>query len=350
MRRLTRIALPVAALLALVPALLRAQADEQLRQAIRRYENLEIDRARTLFEQVVSPSSPFPVTETQRVVAYKYLGATLATTGQRDSAITFFIAAIQRDPLVDLDPRQFSEQERQIFLAAKQRVFRVGSRSVPRDTIDPAGGERISLTIAATHLGQVHVEMSNTDTGDRIVLFDGDVDGARDIPFNGLVPGLGGFVPPGIYEMIVIGQSRTIASGRDSTSALVEIQHQVAPLEDTIVTLGTGQLLADRYPASAANRSLLVGLGVAAGALVAGSVIANSDLQNPTLYASAAGVAGLGAGLYSFLYRRQHPEIPANIAENARRQRGRAQRNQEIMQRNTDKVAATKIVIRPLGS
>ncbi len=331
------------------PARLHAQAEEQLRQAIRRYENLEIEQARVLFQQVISPSSPFPVTETQRVTAYKYLGATLASLGQRDSAITFFVAAIQRDPLVDLDPRSFSEQERLVFSQAKRRVFRVGVRPVPRDTLDPRT-DRLNITIATTHLGQVHVELAATDTDARIVLFDGDVDGARDIPFNGLVPGLGGFIPPGIYELFVIAQSRSIASGRDSAGVLVEIQHQVEALEDTLATLGPAQLLPERYPSSAATRSLLVGAGVAVGALVVGNVIANSTLEAPSAYAGGVAVAGLAGGIYAFLHRRQNPEIPANMAENQRRQAARAQRNQEIMQRNADRVAATRIIVRPLGS
>jgi tetratricopeptide (TPR) repeat protein len=332
-----------------VPARLYAQAEEQLRQAIRRYENLEIEQARVLFQQVISPSSPFPVTETQRVTAYKYLGATLASLGQRDSAITFFVAAIQRDPLVDLDPRSFSEQERLVFSQAKRRVFRVGVRPLTRDTIDPRTDRR-NITIATTHLGQVHVELASTDTEARIVLFDGDVDGARDIPFNGLVPGLGGFIPPGIYELFVIAQSRTIASGRDSAGVLIEIQHQVAPLEDTLATLAASQLLQERYPSSAATRSLLVGTGVAVGALLVGNVIASSTLEASTAYAGGVALAGLAGGLYAFMYRRQHPEIPANMAENQRRRAARAQRNQEIMQRNTERIAATRIVVRPLGS
>jgi len=344
---------PIARLLLLValfpPARLSAQADEQLRQAIRRYENLEIEQARVLFQQVISPSSPFPVSESQRVTAYKYLGATLASIGQRDSAITFFVAAIQRDPLVDLDPRAFSEQERLVFAQAKRRVFRIGMRPVQRDTLDPRT-DRLNITIATTHLGQVHVELASTDTDARIVLFDGDVDGARDIPFNGLIPGLGGFVPPGIYELFVIAQSRSIASGRDSAGTLIDIQHQVEPLEDTLATLSPAQLLPERYPSSAATRNLLIGASVAAGALIAGQLVANADLEAPSVYASGVAVVGLAGGLYAFLYRRQHPEIPANMAENLRRQAAREQRNQEIMQRNGERIAATRIVVRPLGS
>lgn len=345
MKPIVRILLLAACLL---PSRLHAQADEQLRQAIRSFENLEIEQARALFQRVISPSSPFPVSEAQRVTAYKYLGATLASLGQRDSAVTYFVAAIQRDPLVDLDPRSFGEQERSVFGEAKRRVFRVGVRPVPRDTLDPRN-DRLNLTIATTHLGQVHVELASTDTDARIVLFDGDVEGARDIPFNGLIPGSGGFIPSGIYELVITAQSRSIASGRDSSGSLIEIRHQVAPLEDTLGTLAAEQLLPERYPSSVASRSLVVGAAIGVSALVAGQVVARSTLEAPSTHATAIAVAGLGGGLYAYLYGRQHPEIPANMEENQRRQASRMRRNQEIMQRNGERVAATRIVVRPLG-
>ena len=74
-----------------------------------------------------------------------------------------------------------------------------------------------------------------------------------------------------------------------------------------------------------------------------------SDLEASGLYPAVAAVGGLGGGIYGWLYRRQHPEIPANVAENARRLRERADRNRLIMQRNAERIAATKIVVRPVG-
>ena len=335
-------------LAALAPATLHAQADEQLRQAIRRYENLEIEQARLLFQQVISPSSPFPVSEAQRVTALTYLGATLATLGQRDSALTYFVAAIQRDALVDLDPRRFSEQERQVFTDARRRVFRVGVRPVPRDTLDPRA-DRAILTVATTHPGVVRVELVNTGDETRYLLFEGDVDGPRDVSFNGLVPGSGSFVPAGAYDLVVVGESRVLEARRDSTGALLEIQHLVAPLEDTLASFRPDELLPERRPAASAARDLLYGIGVAAGALLSGELIGKAALGNSTSLAVPVAVTGAGAGLWAFLYRRTHLEIPENIAANQRRQAERARRNAEIMQRNAERVAATRIILRPLG-
>ncbi len=318
---LVRAALVGAALVA-APTALHAQAEEQLRQAIRRYENLEIERARTMFEQVVSPSSPFPVTEAQRVIAFKYLGATYATLGKTDSAVMFYKSALLRDPLVDLD-RSFGEQERQVFQAARSQLFKVGLRPVQRDTIDPRT-QSMNITVATTHAGTVRVELASTFDDSRYPLFEGPVDGPRDIAFNGRNPRGGGFIPPGAYDLIVLGESSTRANASDSTSTLVEIAWDRAPLSDTILAFGVNDTLPTRQPSSVATRDLLLGVAIAAGSIISSKIIGQSDLEGRGALSASVAVAGTGGGLFAFMRRRNHPEIPANVAENAARLQRRA--------------------------
>lgn len=342
-----RLKLLIAAAL-LAPAPLFAQAEEQLRRAIQRYENLEIEQARTIFQQVISPSSPFPVTEAQRVIAYKYLGATMATLGIRDTAETYFMAAIGRDPLVDLDPRSFSEQERQVFQAAKNRVFRVGLRPAPRDTIDPRS-ESITFVAATTHRGTIRVDLASTVDDSRVTLFEGEVDGPRDVPFNGLNPRGGGFIPPGAYDLVVLGVSSISQELTDSASTLIQIDWERAALEDTIISFSARDTLPTRQPSSVASRDLLLGLSIAAGALLSSRIIGQSQLEGSSMASGAVAALGVGGGLYAFMRRRSHPEIPENVAENAARQRRRQLANAAIMERNNARIAATKIIVRPLG-
>lgn len=348
MRKLIRGALVLALAAALPPGRLAAQADEQLRQAIRRYENLDIERARSLFEQVVSPTTPFPVTEAQRVVAFKYLGATLATVGQRDSAVTFFKAAISRDPLVDLDAQSFSEQERRVFQVARQQLFRVGLRPVARDTIDPRT-QHVNFTLSTTHPGAVRLELVGVADGSRLTLFEGDVDGPRDVAFTGLSPRGGGFIPPGSYSLVVRGQSRLNTQSADSTSALFEIAWDRAALEDTIATLGRADTLVSRNPPSVATRDLAYGLAFGAVAVLSSKIIGQSDMQGRGTLSAGVSLLGVAGGVYAYLHRRTHPEIPANIAENAVRQRRRAAVNAAIAARNDARIAATRIILRPIG-
>lgn len=339
------------ALLFGAPRSLHAQAEQQLNQAIARYENLETARARTLFEQVVSPTTPFPVSESQRVVAYKYLGALQVAAGKPDSARIYFQAAIGRDPLVDLDPRSFSEQERQAFQRAKQSLFRVGLKPLRNDTLDPARDKAGLISFATTHSGRVTVVLHNTTDDRTYQLFDGIVEGPRDITFSGRNPNGIGFIPPGVYDVRVGGASELLNSSDrfDSTSALVEIGWLREPLEDTIQAFGAGDTLPAQVAPSAAARDFGLGAVIAAGAILASKVVGSSDLQGSSAMSSSVAGLGIVTGLYAYMHRRSHPEIPANVAENAARRERRDQRNGAIMARNNDRIAATRLTVRPLG-
>src|SRR5438552_4071685 len=137
-----------------------AQTQENLQRAIALYDNLEVERARDMFLQVISPSSPFEVTTAQRVTAYKYLGASLATLGRRDTALTYFKGAIERDPFVDLDPQVFTATERQVFGEAKRTLFKCGARPITLTRIDPRSA-RIVFTVLTTHAADLTVEVNN---------------------------------------------------------------------------------------------------------------------------------------------------------------------------------------------
>lgn len=352
MRRIAKLAsltLCVGGALMIGAPSLHAQAEQQLSQAVARYENLEIARARTLFEQVVSPTTPFPVSEAQRVIAYKYLGAIQVGAGHPDSARTYFWAAIGRDPLVDLEVAHFSEQEIQSFRAAKQGLFRVGLRPLRNDTLDPLHDKSGAISFATTHGGRITVTLINTSDDRRYPLFDGVVDGLRDISFTGRNPNGIGFIPPGVYDVLVSGSSTTLANSEDSASALVEVGWLREPLEDTIQAFGQSDTLPAQVPPSAATRDFGLGAAIAAGAILASKVVGSSDLQGSSAMSSSVAGLGIVTGLYAYMHRRSHPEIPANVAENAARHDRRDSRNRAIMARNTDRITATRLTVRPLG-
>ncbi len=352
MRRIAKLAcltLSVGGALLVEAPSLHAQARQQLDQAIARYENLETARARTLFEQVISPTTPFPVSEPERVIAYKYLGALQVAAGKPDSARIYFQAAIGRDPLVDLDPRSFSEQERQAFQAAKQSLFRVGLRPLRNDTLDPSHDRAGTIGFATTHSGRIVVTLINTTDDRPYQLFDGVVEGPRDVTFSGRNPNGIGFIPPGVYDVRVSGSSMTLSGNEDSTSALVEIGWLREPLEDTIQAFSANDTLPAQVPASAATRDFGLGAVIAAGAILASKVVGSSELQGSSTMSSSVAGLGIVTGLYAYMHRRSHPEIPANVTENAARRDRRDSRNRAIMARNTDRIAATRLTVRPLG-
>lgn len=330
-----------------------AQTAENLQRAIQFYTNLEVDRARDLFLQVISPSSPFEVTTAQRVTAYKYLGAALATISaganspQRDSAITYFRAAIERDPFTDLD-QTFSAQERAVFTESKRRVFKVGGRPVALDTIDPRT-ETIRFSVVTTHAANLVVEINKADEDLRFALYAGDNDGLKEITWNGSEQ-RGGLVPTGPYELIIKGTSMLATGGKDSTKILFDITQQFAALDDTVRNFAPADLLPETYPPSDALKNLILGGVLAVTAAAIPFTLGFGSLNMPP--GPALGVSALGAiaGVVAYVSLTNRPEIPANVAENARRRAARDQANQAIITGNNEKLAATKLIFTPVAA
>ena len=342
-----RLALATAlAIGALLPRRADAQANtaELLANAVKLYEDLQVERAVVLLRQVVSPSSPYEVSREQRVQAYKYLGAALAVLGQRDSAVVYLRAAIERDPFVDLDPQQFTPTERAALADARARTFAVAARPIAPAAIDPRT-ERATFTVLTTHAARVAVSVHATVGGGSAVLLEGESDGLREIPWNGVLAD-GRLAPPGRYALIVHAQS-AITGRSDSAQVWFDVQHDRPALEDSLPVLGPADLLPERLPRSETTKDLMRGLGVATAALLTPSIVGDRRLGGSGRYAMGAAVLGVSLGTASFIIGQRHRDIPANVTENRRRLAERARQNAEIAGRNAERVALTRLVLRP---
>jgi hypothetical protein len=306
-----------------------------------------VERAVSMLRQVISPSSPYEVSREQRVQAYKYLGASLAVLGMRDSAVVYLRAALERDPFTDLDARTFTEVERSAFLEARNRTFALAARPVAAVRIDPRT-EHLTVTVLTTHSAALRVEVRPLSGGADAAparLFDGENDGVRELTWAGVL-GDGRLAPPGRYALVLAGKSAR-TDRADSTRVYFDIRHDRETLEDTLPTLGTADLLPERHASGVATRDLLKGLGVAGSAMLMSSVVANGKLGTAGGYAGAAAGAGAVAGVGAFVFRQRHRDIPANIAQNRRRIAERAERNAAIAQRNAARLALTALIISP---
>jgi hypothetical protein len=176
------------------------------------------------------------------------------------------------------------------------------------------------------------------------VLYDGDNDGLREVRWDGLVSD-GSLAPADRYQLDVIGESRLLRL-TDTASTYLDVTWLHPVLEDTLPALAAGDLLPEQYPASVATGNLLKGLAVAAGALLTQTALASSSLGggNALLSGAVAG-AGVLTGIVSFSVRQRHRDIPANIAENARRRAERETANLGVRQRNADKLRQTRLAI-----
>ncbi len=344
MRRLVAV---LALLLAPAPLAAQSNTAEMLQRARRLYENMDVEQALVILRQVTSTSSPYIVSEEQRVEAYKYLGASLALQqgpAKRDSAITFFRAALERDPFVDLDPQRFSPGQLAAFADARNRTFAAAVRPIRPDTLTP-GSTQLSIQALTTHRARLRIEL-RSPAGAHRTLYDGDNDGLRETRWDGLLDD-GSLAPPGRYELEVIGASRLIPL-TDTAVAYVAVAHLHPPLEDTLPALGAADLLPEQYPTSVATGNLLKGLGVAAGALLIQTALPSGTLGsgNALLSGAVAGAAAL-TGVVSFSLRQSHRDIPANVAENARRRAERETANAAIRSRNDEKLRQTRLALAP---
>ena len=343
-----RVAAAALLLLGLAPPLAaQSNTAEMLQRARRLYGEVEVEQALGILRQIISPASPYVVSPEQRVEAYKYLGAALALqpgAAKRDSAVTYFRAAIERDPFVDLDPQSFSPGQLSAFADARDRTFAAAVRPVRGDTLVP-GHDQILIQAFTTHRARLRVELRSA-TGARRALYDGDNDGLREVPWDGLL-GDGTLAPPGRYQLDVIGASRLLQL-TDTASAYLDVAQLHAPLEDTLPSFADGDLLPEQYPTSVATGDLLKGLGVAAGALLIQAVLPSSALgSGDALLSGAVAGAGVVTGVVSFSLRQRNRGIPANIAQNAERRAERASANDSVLARNAERLRQTRLVITP---
>jgi len=318
---------------------------EMLDRAVHYHAELDVEREVAILRGIVSPNSPFIVTQEQRGLAYKYLGAALVVRGQADSGILYFRAAIERDPFTELEPQKFTPKELAAFGEAQRLTFALGVRPVMPDTIDPRT-ERLTFTVLSTHAAALRVELRATGASTVLPLYAGDNDGPRELQWDGLL-GDGRLAPPGRYELLVTGSSR-LNERRDSTRLYFSLDHDHSPLDDTLPALRSDELLPEQLPPGMARSELLKGFGLAAAALLIPRTLANGDLQGGgrTLAVGVAGVVS-AAGVAGFIHRQRHREIPANVVANARRRVERTTANAAIVQRNRERLAETRLVIGP---
>lgn len=333
--------------LLIVPTTAAGQSNtaELLDRAIRYHADLDVERELVILRRVISPNSPFVVTHEQRVLAYKYLGAALIVSGRADSGVVYFRAALERDPFVDLEPQKFTPSELAAFAEAKRLTFGLGVQSIVVDTIDPRL-ERLGVTVLSTHAADLRVELRPAGALSGVTLFAGTNDGPRELRWDGLLAD-GRLAPTGRYELLVTGMSR-LTQRADSARVYFSIAQDFAPLEDTLPALRSDELLPERHPSGMGRSELLKGVGVAAAAMLVPRIFAHGELDGGgRTFATGVAVTASVAGVAGFIHRQRHREIPANIADNARRLAERATTNAAIMARNRERLAQARLLTAP---
>ena len=316
---------------------------EVLSRAVILYEELQLERAVTLFREVMSPSNAASTRE-ERVKAMKYLGAAYALLGQRDSAIAYYRAALERDPFTDLDAALFTAQERKLFALARQRTFVVGVAPQADSGFIPGRG-RIPLRFVTTRHARVQAVLRRAGGAlDPVVSFRWTAEGASEPPWDGLDQE-GQRLAPGRYHLEV-SATATTDSLRDTVALNLDVRYDHEPLEDTLV-FDPASLLPERQPPSVARSRLATGLAAGAIAFAVPSAIGHGELAGTRKHATLMAGVTAGGGIAAFVLLRRESAIPANVLENARRREEHARRNREIRERNETRMREARMIIAP---
>lgn len=344
---LALLALPSAAL-AQAAATTGTTAD-QLKRAITYYDNIQVEQARPILLNIISPSYLQPVSPAERVEVLKYLGASYALLEKRDSAKIFFRAAIDFDPFTDLDVEKFSAAELTAFADAKRELFKVGVWPIRSRTITPSvENTHYVFRFITTRRGIMTATiLSQPDTTvAREVLFMDSNEGLRQIRWSGKRNN-GQFLPAGIYMVRV--EAREDQNAPVSAQQLFQLEYHHDPLEDTLPDFRPEQLLQERIPTSAPYLDLVKGILAAGVTYGLASTTVAQDVTGWQTHVGLAGASGLIAGGWSFFYRRAKRNIGPNVAENQRRREQRRAYNEAVKARNDVKLAARLVIITPIA-
>jgi hypothetical protein len=347
----------------LAPATAHAQAattQAKIEQAIALYDRFEIEAARPLLQEVLSSNWVLPISQEQRVTALKYLGASFAVIGKADSAMNFFWGALGYDAFTDLDRNKFSPLELAAFDQAKDRLFRVGMRPLTAKVLDPKSADptesKYPVRITTTQRAEITITAvlkKPGAAGDSLVetVFSGINDGTQTIPWNGMIQGQ--LAPSGSYEMRIRGTNQKPAHETADQKLEFTVRQYFEPLEEELPPLGAADTVVASYDARSPLWDFVKGaaLGLAVGTMSKVALdtqkLDAADKNTWNAHWMIAGGVGVGTGLLSFSYRRQHLLRPEAVAENARRRQMRLEFNRNVQLRNADRLDKTKLLIQP---
>jgi len=337
------------ALLLVSPAIAHGQSTtQQIDSAVALYEAFQVEAARPILQKIISPGYLQQVTSLEKARALKYLGASYAVLASSDSAITYFMGALDFDPFTDLDATKFAGAELVAFGEAKKRLFKVairpllGPRVVKRDSVG------IRFDFITTQRASIQIELAGPDT---VVLYEGPNEGARAISWQGVLS-TGVYARQGVYQLRIRGTPTVGGQQQPLTESMtLRIEHVFAPLEDTLPTLDPNRpsdLLPERIRPSEPWVDLIKGTGVALVAVGLPLVALKTSDIAWAPHAGATAFVGLTSAGVSFWYRRTHPQIKRNVDENTRRRNLRTAFNTGVLQRNQDRLDRTLLIVSPV--
>lgn len=295
-------------------ASLRAQrAGELVTQGIAAYRALEYDAAASLIRRGLSVPTARDMSDSLRLEAQAYLGATEFFRGQVDSAAVAFARALRAEPRFRPDALVFPPTITDFFETVRRRTAFVRV-DAPSDTSIRPGQDRFVFRVYGSAPHDVTVVLTaRDDQGIRRVLYEGAINDSLEVAWDGYdadqrTPADGDF-------MIQV----TSQSGATRRTVRVPIAADLQRRDtlDLPAPLPASALLPEREHNKQRLGTLVAGVmtGIAAAALP--SVVASDGGASRARYV-VGGIIGL-TGVIGFARQTEYRSIPENMAANARR-------------------------------
>ena len=281
-----------------------------MRQAVRAYQDLDLDIAAGLIRRAIAFEGPAALARSERATAFMYLTTVELLRSRPDSARSAARRLVLVDPRYRPDALTFPPQAIALFTGVRRATPAVTARAAA-DTQFRPGGEALAVRLYASAYHAIRARVTREDGRGLRALYVGPIGDSLDLRWDGL-DSAGTAVPRGRYALTVV-----------STDSVGHVVRELRlPLEVTPVTRDTQPLplppllKPERTPMGPALRVLAPAALVGVGTVVLPSVVAGGEdhARGRFVVGGAVTIAGIAA------FFAHHPAraIPENVAANQR--------------------------------
>jgi hypothetical protein len=334
--------LVVVALLTAVVSRGRAQTPaERLAAGVQAYANLDYDSAAALLRTALDSAGTAALSDSERVRALVYLGATELFRDHRDSASAAFRRLLGIEPRYRPDQLVFPPEVSSLFQEVRLTTRAVIVSAPPLTRIASAG-DRVVVWLYAASYHPIDVSVLRSNGVPFRTIYAGGVGDSLQVLWDGRGE-TGVLAESGSYQLLVDSRGN---DGRVVRS--VEVPLDVTQLRADTLPLpappAASQLLPEHTVATTGGRALATGLVAAAAAMVLPSVVSSGTPAMGERFA-VAGALGV-AGVVGYQLQRRPQPIPENIAANQERHRSWQQRADSVRAVNAARERAVRLEIR----
>lgn len=316
--RVRRQAVWLAAGLAIVPGLARAQDSTQspsanyLASGVRHYQQLEYDSASMMLRRAIAVSGAGALNDDNRTRALTYLGAAELFRSKRDSAYAVFRRLVAHNPRARPDPLVFPPEVTTIYDFAREatKVVRV---ELPRDTTIRIGADRYRARLFASSFQQIIVSVEREDGFTVKTLYAGAISDTLQVFWTGddtlFMANDSGRLVFSVTSLTNAGrQGRIVHIPLDLVMGPQDTLPSPPPLPDSL-------FLPEHEPAGPGLKALVRGAGIGFAVAALPGLVAGGTSPSGSRYAVAGGLTI--AGLIGFFHHRPGKPLPENISANA---------------------------------